>query len=123
MSKSYYMQCKLLHALPKFTSTMQRVQAGNGQCVSVLFVILVVIDVYGNRFEVFTLVSEIPDSVDLVLDMKKVFEHYTLAYPLILTLTLIHKTSFLGTFSRAVHLHWQWFTPTLTFTHTDTHSH
>ena len=73
MSKSYYMQYKLLHALPKFTSTIQRVQAGNGQCVSVLFVILVVIDVYGYRFEVFTLVSEIPDDVDLVLGMKKVF--------------------------------------------------
>ena len=38
MSKSYYMECKSLHALPKFASTMQRVQAGNGQCVAVLFV-------------------------------------------------------------------------------------
>ena len=59
MSKSYYMQCKSLHALPKFASTMQRVQVGNGQCVAVLFVIPLVIDVYGHRFEVFTLVSEI----------------------------------------------------------------
>ena len=49
MSESYYMQCKSLNALPKFASTMQRVQVGNGQCVSVLFVILVVIDVYGHR--------------------------------------------------------------------------
>ena len=74
MSKSYYVQCKSLHALPKFTSTMQRVQVGNGQCVAVLFVIPVVIDVYGHRFEVFTLVSEIHDNVDLVLGMKNVFE-------------------------------------------------
>ena len=42
MSKPYYMQCKSLHALPKFASTMQRVQVGNGQCVAVLFVIPVI---------------------------------------------------------------------------------
>ena len=47
---------------------------GNGQCVAVLFVIMVVIDVYGHRFEVFTLVSEIHDNVDLVLGMKNVLE-------------------------------------------------
>ena len=46
MSKSYYMQCKSLHALPKFASTTQRVQVGNGQCVVVLFVILVIVDIY-----------------------------------------------------------------------------
>ena len=53
---------------------MQRVQVGNRQCVAVLFVILVVIDVYGHRFEVFTIVSEIHDYVDLVLGMKNMFE-------------------------------------------------
>ena len=73
MSKSYYMQCKSLHALPKFASTMQRVQVGNGQCVAVLFVIPVVIAVYGHRCEAFTLVSEIHGNVDLVLIMKNVF--------------------------------------------------
>ena len=74
MSKSYYMQCKSLHALPKFSSTTQRVQVGNGQYVAVLFVILVIVDIHGHRFEVFTLVSEIQDNVDLVLDMRNVFE-------------------------------------------------
>ena len=74
MLKSYYMQCKSLHALPKFASTMQRIQVGNGQCMAVLFVILVVINVCSHRFEVFTLVSEIHDNVDLVLGMKNVFE-------------------------------------------------
>ena len=43
---------------------------GNGQCPAVLFAILVVIDVYGKRFEEFTLVSEIHDNVDLMLGMK-----------------------------------------------------
>ena len=42
--------------------------------LAVLFVIPVVIDVYGHRFEVFPLVSEIHDNVDLVLGMKNVFE-------------------------------------------------
>ena len=74
MSKSYYMHCESLHALPKFASTTQRVQVGNGQCVVVPFVIPVIVDIHGDRFEVFTLVSEIHNNVDLVLGMKNVFE-------------------------------------------------
>ena len=74
MSKSYYLQCKTLHALPKFSSNTQRIQVGNGQYVSVLFVIPVIIDIHGHRFEIFTLVSEINDNVDLVMGMKNIFE-------------------------------------------------
>ena len=74
MSKSYYMRCKSLHTLSEFASTMQRVQVGNGQYVAVLFVILVIVDIHGHRFEACPLVSEIHDSVDLVLGMKNVFE-------------------------------------------------
>ena len=74
MSKSYYMRCKSLHALAKFSSTTQRIQVGNGQYVTVLFLFPVIIDIYGHRFEVFTLVSEIHDNVDLVLGMKNVFK-------------------------------------------------
>ena len=32
MSKSFYMQYKSLHTLPKFSSTTQMIQVGNGQC-------------------------------------------------------------------------------------------
>ena len=46
----------------------------HGKCVAVLFLIPVIIDVCRHRFEVFTLVSEIHDNVNLVLDMKNVFE-------------------------------------------------
>ena len=74
MSKSFYMQCKPLRSLPKFTSRTQRVQVGNGQCVSVLFIIPVIIDIHGHRFEIYTLVSEIHENVDLVLGIKNVFE-------------------------------------------------
>ena len=74
MSKSFYIRSKLLHALPKFAPTTQRIQVGNEQYVAVLFVIPVIIEVYGHRFEVFTLVSEIHDNVDLVLGMKNAYE-------------------------------------------------
>ena len=47
---------------------------GNGQYISVLFVIPVIIDIHGHRFEIFTLVSEIHDNVDLVMGMKNIFE-------------------------------------------------
>ena len=74
MSKSYYLRCKTLHVLPKFSSNTQRIQVGNGQYVSLLFVIPVVVDIHGHRFEIFTLVSEIHDNVDLVMGMKNIFE-------------------------------------------------
>ena len=54
MSKSFYMQSKILHALPKFAPTTQRIQVGNGQYVAVLFVIPVIIEIHGHLFEVFT---------------------------------------------------------------------
>ena len=63
-----------LHALPKFSFNTQRIQVGNGQYVSVLFVIPVIIEIHGHKFEIFTLVSEIHDNVDLVMGMKNIFE-------------------------------------------------
>ena len=73
-SKSFYMHCKLLYALPKFASKTQRIQVGNGQFVSVLFIIPKNIDVHRHRFEIYTLVSEIHENVDLVLEIKNVFK-------------------------------------------------
>ena len=64
------MCCKSLHTLPKFAATTQRIQVGNGQCVSVLFIIPVIIEIHGHRFEIYTLVSEIHEYVDLVSDIK-----------------------------------------------------
>ena len=74
MSKSFYMQCKSLHSLPKFASKTQRIQVGNGQCVSVLFIIPVIKDIHGHRFDIYTLVSEIHENVDLVLGIRNIFE-------------------------------------------------
>ena len=76
-SKSYisksFLKCKTLHTLPKLASNMQRIQVGNGQYVGILFIIPVVV-VHGHRFEMFTLVLETHENVDLVLGIKNIFE-------------------------------------------------
>ena len=74
MSNSYYLRCKSLHVFPKFASSIQRIQVGNGQYVGVLFVIRVIADIHDHVFEIFTLVSEIHKNVDLVLGIKNIFE-------------------------------------------------
>ena len=74
MSKSYFMRFKSLHSLPKFTSTTTRIQVGNGLYVGILFVIPVIMTIQSHRFEIFTLVSEIHENVDLVIGIKNLFE-------------------------------------------------
>ena len=59
---------------PNFSCNTERIQVGNGQYVSVLFVIPVIINIHGHRFEIFILVSEIRDNVDLVMGMKNIFK-------------------------------------------------
>ena len=53
---------------------MQRIQVGNRQYVGVLFIIPVIVEIAGYRFEIYTLVSKIHDNVDLVLGIKNIFE-------------------------------------------------
>ena len=74
MSKSHYLRCKSLHSLPKFASKTQRNQVGNGQFISALLVIAIVKDIYDHIFEIFSLVSEIHENVDLVSGIKIIFE-------------------------------------------------
>ena len=74
MSKSFYIRSSTLHMLPKFAPPTQRIQVGNGQYVTVLFIVPVMIEVHEHIFEVFALVSEIHDNVDLVLGMKNAYE-------------------------------------------------
>ena len=42
--------------------------------LSVLFIIPVIVDIHGHRFEIYTLVSDIDENVDLVLGIKNMFE-------------------------------------------------
>ena len=74
MSKSYFMGCRSLHSLPKFTSTTTRIQVGSGQYVGVLFATPVIMTIQNHRFEIFTLVSEIHENVDLVIGIMNLFE-------------------------------------------------
>ena len=60
--------------LPEFASKTQRIQAWYGQYVIVLFIIPIIVDIHRHRFEIYTLVSEIHENVDLVLDIKNIFE-------------------------------------------------
>ena len=68
------MHCKSLHSLLKFASKMQRIQLCNGQFVNAPFIIPVIVDIHGHRFEIYTLVSEIHENVEPVLGIKNVFE-------------------------------------------------
>ena len=59
---------------PSSLQTHKEFKWENGQYVSVLFVIPLIIDIHGHRFEIFTLVSEIHDNVDLVMGIKNIFK-------------------------------------------------
>ena len=74
MSKSHYFCCKSLHSLPKFASRRQRIQVGNRQFISVLFIIPIAVEIHGHRFKIYTLVSEIHKNVELVLVIKNIFQ-------------------------------------------------
>ena len=41
--------------------------------MSVLFVILIIINIHGHRFKIYTLVSEIHENVDIGLGIKSVY--------------------------------------------------
>ena len=53
---------------------MHGIQVGNGQFISVLFTIPIVIDIHDHRFDIFTLVSEIHENIDFVYGIKNIFE-------------------------------------------------
>ena len=42
--------------------------------LGILFIIPVIVDIGGHRFEIYTLVSDIHGNVDLVLGIKNIFE-------------------------------------------------
>ena len=54
MSKSHYLHCKSLHSFPKF-ALKQRIQVSNGQYVSILFIIPIIIYIHAHRFEIYNI--------------------------------------------------------------------
>ena len=59
-----------LHELPKYETHIKSLQVGNGSRVATLFVVPIIISIHSHKFEIFTLVSEIQDTIDLVFGMK-----------------------------------------------------
>ena len=74
MSKGFYMRHPHLHRYPKFNSTIRNLQVGNGELVAALFVIPFVFKIGEHLFEIYTLVSEIQQSMDLIVGVKNMFE-------------------------------------------------
>ena len=63
-----------LHKKTKFSTSSKGIMVGNGQHVPVLFVIPSVVSVCGHLFEMYTIVAEIHDGIDLVFGMKNMVE-------------------------------------------------
>ena len=59
MSKITLYALQVTSPFAKICIQMQRIQVGNGQFVTVLFLIPIIVDIHGHRFEIYTLVSEI----------------------------------------------------------------
>ena len=66
MSKQYYHQHNSLHGLSKLSSKANVFQAGNVESVNILLIIPIIITIQGHMFEIYTMVSEIHDNVDLL---------------------------------------------------------
>ena len=74
MSKGFYMRHPHLHKYPKFNSMVKNLQVGNGELVATLFIIPFVLKVGKHMFEVYTLVAEIQQNMDIILGVKNMFE-------------------------------------------------
>ena len=71
MSKTYYIK-KTLHGLHKFNSKDKVIDIGNVESGTIIFVIPNIFTIQDQTFEIYTMFSEIPDSVDLVLGDKNI---------------------------------------------------
>ena len=74
MSKGFYMRHPHIHKYPKFNSIVKNLQVGNEELVATLFVIPFVFKIGKHLFEVYTLVSEIQQNMDIILGIKNTFE-------------------------------------------------
>ena len=74
LSKKYYDANKTLHKLPKFSTTCTGIKIGNGSIIPTLFVIPVQFVTHGHMFEIYTIVAEIDDGMDLVFGFKNMAE-------------------------------------------------
>ena len=74
LSKRFYDNNPMLHKLSQFVTTCPGIRIGNGTIVQALFVIPILFMSNGHIFEVFTIVAEIDDEMDLVFGFKNMTE-------------------------------------------------
>ena len=74
LSKRFYDSNPVLHDMPKFVTTCTGIRIGNGSIVPALFVIPILLMACGHTFEIFTIVSEIDNDMDLVFGFKNMVE-------------------------------------------------
>ena len=72
--KRFYDTNPMLHDMPKYVTTCTGIRIGNGSIVPALFVIPILFMACGHTFEIFTIVAEIDDDVDLVFGFKNMVE-------------------------------------------------
>ena len=74
LSEKFYDSNPVLHDMPRFVTTCPGIRIGNGSIVQALFVILLLFMSCGHTFEIFTIVAEIDDDMDLVFGFKNLTE-------------------------------------------------
>ena len=74
LSHTFHKVTKALHNLPKFTTTCTGIKKGNGSIVQVLFVIPLLFMCHGHVFEIYTIVADIDDGIDLVFGFKSMLK-------------------------------------------------
>ena len=74
LSKKYYDANKSLHRLPRFGTTCTGIKIGNGSIIPTLFVTPIQFMTHGHVFEIYTIVAEIDDGMDLVFGFKNMAE-------------------------------------------------
>ena len=74
LSQRFYDSNPVLHDMPKFVTTCTGIRIGNGSIVPALFVIPILFMACGHTFEIFTIVAEIDDDMDLVFGFKNMVE-------------------------------------------------
>ena len=74
LSKRFYDTNPMLHDMPKYVTTCTGIRIGNGSIVPALFVIPILFMACRHTFEIFTIVAEIDDDMDLVFGFKNMVE-------------------------------------------------
>ena len=74
LSKRFYDSNPVLHDMPMFVTTCTGIRIGNGSIFPALFVIPILFMACGHTFEIFTIVAEIDDDMDLVFGFKNMVE-------------------------------------------------